>query len=547
MLGDLVKFKEVNISMQTKVTNSRWLVWATLGILIFQFVADFIAFNYYQASFSLIRCICYFLIIFVLALGLVSVGKKLIGKKYELALAFTIGFCLLFIFDNYVVEATLRTLMGEHFRFRFVILADGLAILLFSGLAFLISQFKTFSYAFLGTLFCMSLFNLFSIENQAVRYEALDVKEYTSFAKTSDSSLKNKPNVYYLVPDAFTGTEMFNQLSDIKLSIDKDLEKRGFRVIHNAYANASATLLSLPQVYSMNYLFKEGDVINGKKLTELGNLYQQESPVTREFRRRGYKFYRLADAMTGHCFGTEDKCIRKLSLLTTQDIVFMNRTLIPSVLAHKLWWSKGLIPGQMEMHEFIPFLPSAADGPLFLIGHFALPHNPYRFDKECKSLGYASVFTSIQAYFDSKPGKDRFNLHQGQSLCAEKLLTKLIDGIKERDPHAIIIVQADHGSQCFFDPELLHFEELTKNNLYENFNILYAFHGPESLTKQLYDGFSPVNTFRLVFAWLDGQEPELLKHRSFYGVIHKKVLEENKARYVMKEWFDAPVPNKAAG
>jgi hypothetical protein len=198
----------------------------------------------------------------------------------------------------------------------------------------------------------------------------------------------------------------------------------------------------------------------------------------------------------------------------------------------------------MEMHEFIPLLPKAEEGPFFLIGHFALPHDPFRFDKDCNSLGYTSVFSSTQAYFDAKPGVERFGIYQGQTLCAQKLLTKLVDGIKEKDPNAVIIIQADHGSHGYFDPEELPFEEITKDNFYENFNILYAFYGPQSLTDHLYDGFSPVNTFRLVFAWLDGMEPELLKHRAFYGIVNKKLVQKHNARYVMKEWLDAPVPNK---
>lgn len=524
--------------------SSRWLIGLTLAVFAYQPIADFVAFNYHQAAFSSLRCLGYFLVLLALGYGLVLIGKWIRGPQHSLHLALFVGMVMMMVLSNYAIQSALQEALGQDFRFRYVLAADAILVVLLYFLSFLISKFATFHYAFLATIFVFATFNLLGTEQQKATYTEFNVREYVDLVKVPSAANKPKPNVYYLIPDGYSGPEMFNKTALTKTTIDDSLREKGFRVIKNAFSNASGTMISLSQVYSMNYLFKEGDVIKGKKIAELEELYQKESPVTREFRRRGYQFYRLADGMTGHCYGTEDKCIEMKSFFTTQDMVFANRTLIPSTLAHKLWWSKGLIPGKMEMDEFVPLLPKASDGPFFLIGHFALPHNPFRFDRECKSLGYASVFSSTQAYFDMKPGRERYNIYEGQTLCAEKKLIQLVEGIQKQDPQAIIIIQADHGTQDYFDPYHQNFEDLTLENFYQSFNILYAFYGPESLTKQLYDGFSPVNTFRLVFAWLDGVEPQILPHRSYYGVINKKLMAETGGIYVMREWKDAPVPNK---
>lgn len=529
-----------------KKSSSSWMIIVTLAVLIYQPIADFVAFNYYQTSFSLLRCVSYFLTLLGLSYGVVWIGKRIGGAQRVSHIALFVGMGVMVLFNNYAIESTLQEFFSDSFRFRYVIFADLAMFFVLYLLSGLISKFAAFHYAFLATLFAFATMNVLGAKQQKTHYAEFNVQEYTDMVQVPQTASGSKPNVYYLVPDGYSGPEMFNKIAQTKTSIDAKLTKKGFRVIKNAFSNGSGTMISLPQVYSMNYLFKESEVIKGKKIEELGNLYQQESPVTREFRRRGYKFFRLADGMTGHCFGTEDKCIEQESFFTTQDIVFANRTLIPSTLAHQLWWSKGLIPGKMEMDEFVPLLPQASEGPFFLIGHFALPHNPFRFDKECNSLGYASVFASTQAYFDMKPGRERYNIYEGQTLCAEKKLMTLVEGIQKNDPDAIIIIQADHGTQDYFDPYHLNFEDLTLDNLYQSFNILYAFYGPENFTQQLYDGFSPVNTFRLVFAWLDGEQPRLLPHRAFYGIINKKLMAETGGVYVMREWHDAPVPNKAS-
>lgn len=519
------------------------LIYGVLAILIFQPIADFTAFNYYQASFSLMRCMAYFLVLLGFSALAIWVAKKCFGKKNQMVFALAFGMNIMWIFNNYAVEAFLQQVLQEGYRFRFLILADIFAFILIFVFAFILNKFKPFRYAFLGTIFLTAILNLSMMKQQETHYQEFDIQEYP-ISKSRVNEPKLKPNIYYIIPDGFMGVTMFNKISQSKLTVENQLEDRGFQVIHDAYSNGSATLLSIPQTYTMQYLFKEGEIIKGKKLRELGDLYQKESPVTRAFKQRGYKFYRFADGMTSHCHGTEDKCIQKSSLFTIQDTVFMNRTLLPSALAHKLWWSKGLIPGQMEMNDFVNLLPDSKEGPFFLIGHFSLPHSPFRFDANCNSLGYSSVFSSTAAYFEKKPGKERFEIYSGQAFCAQNLLLQLVDGILHKDPNAIIIIQADHGNQDYFDAYHRQVETLTFDEFSQSFNILYAFYAPDALKKQLYDGFSPINTFRLVLAWLDDTEPDLLPHRSFYGILNKKLLEDVQGTYVMHEWYDAPVPNK---
>ena len=515
--------------------KSLFWVLATLIILIFQPIADYIAFNYYQASFSLLRNLLYLAGLICISLIFVSILKTFFKKKSSLMLATAIGLYIMILFNNYAVQDFLQNLLKENYKFRYLILLDFLAVPIVFIISSILTKSKKVHNAFLLGIFGASLVSLAMIKNQDVNNHKFAIKEYTELATVASSSSK-KPNVYLIIPDMFVGPEFFNKHSIKPLIVTSELTKRSFKVVENAYSNANATMLSLPQVLSMNYLFEDGDIIKGNKTTDLGKLYQHDNPVIREFKRRGYKFYRFADGMTSQCMGNEDKCIQKISLFKMQDIIFLNRTLIPSTIVHHFWISKGLIPGQMEMNEFVPFLPNANEGPFFLLGHFSLPHPPYRFDEECRALPDPSAFNPTPSGFASRTPQERFNVTKGQILCAEKMLITFIDGILNKDKEAIIIVQADHGIRAFFDPYATDFKDMTQENYNESFNILYAFYGPEALKNYIYDGLSPVNSFRLVFGWLDNKEPELLNHRSFFGKPTEDKMEKVGVYYVLHEW-----------
>jgi hypothetical protein len=76
----------------------------------------------------------------------------------------------------------------------------------------------------------------------------------------------------------------------------------------------------------------------------------------------------------------------------------------------------------------------------------------------------------------------------------------------------IIIIQGDHGSRMN-----LSWTSLEKTDVREPFSILNAYYVPESVRAHLYEGISPVNTFRILLTDVFGADLKPLPDRSFYS------------------------------
>lgn len=97
-------------------------------------------------------------------------------------------------------------------------------------------------------------------------------------------------------------------------------------------------------------------------------------------------------------------------------------------------------------------------------------------------------------------------------------LISLIDYVLKHDPEAIMVIQSDHG-HGFFTDFTADLDDWTQESIAARSSILWAAKLPEACQGQLYDSVSPVNTFRIIFACLHGEETAALLRDSVY--IHK--------------------------
>jgi hypothetical protein len=77
----------------------------------------------------------------------------------------------------------------------------------------------------------------------------------------------------------------------------------------------------------------------------------------------------------------------------------------------------------------------------------------------------------------------------------------------------IIIVQSDHGPGVWLD-----WDSPKPGPLQAKAAILNAYYLPENCRHLLYSGISPVNTFRVVFDCVFGENLPLLKDVTYFGV-----------------------------
>lgn len=93
-------------------------------------------------------------------------------------------------------------------------------------------------------------------------------------------------------------------------------------------------------------------------------------------------------------------------------------------------------------------------------------------------------------------------------------IQKFVDAIiahSKRPP--VIIIQADHGPGAWLD-----WKDINKTNLKERLTILNACYIPDGVDIGLYEGITPVNTFRLIFNYYLGTDFELLEDKSYFAL-----------------------------
>ena len=98
----------------------------------------------------------------------------------------------------------------------------------------------------------------------------------------------------------------------------------------------------------------------------------------------------------------------------------------------------------------------------------------------------------------------------------------MVSALVRQDPEAIIIIQSDHGPHVGLgrkgggSGDVTKWIPTTPEEARNKFGILSAIRLPEPCRSYLDDERSAVNTFAVVFACLDGSEPKLLPHASYF-------------------------------
>jgi hypothetical protein len=144
--------------------------------------------------------------------------------------------------------------------------------------------------------------------------------------------------------------------------------------------------------------------------------------------------------------------------------------------------------------------------PFFAWQHILVPHEPFRFRSDCTARAVPLPRRSVAA-------EDLFATYGDQIRCLDEMLLEAIDRIVARDPTAVIILQSDHGSDFMFSWQT-EVDELSDAALQERYSVLNAIRLPDGCPVDI-EGEPLVNTFRIVFACIEGTEPDLLEYRGF--------------------------------
>lgn len=462
---------------------------------------------------------------------ILAVFVKLIAWRSRAATALIVAAGLVFAFFsyNYAGHAVATILLSGATDERTVLMTFGAVAIVVVALATFISRSRGATGALLFAGVAMTALTGFQLGYHLVFTEggraALSAKaeNFAQWPRDPANLSKNihveattpaQANVYYIIPDMFMGESEFAELVGSEHEMGDRLRERGFEVIPNYYSNAPITRFSLAHVFGGAYFAEEGDQVTSDMLRLLP--WRINNDVMKEFRRRGYSIFNYIDPyVTAQCDPLADFCFAPDAFLQGQDLIFMERAPLGDIMAMagdtrvNVWRRLLTFPGSYEIPAVMNYLPQPGASPHFTFMHFGLPHSPYRFNEDCQ-------------YYDAYPPIRR-NTLQGsteayarQVACATRLYTQLLDRIIERDPEAIIVFQADHGVNYYGQDSGVDIYSLSDEAVRQNLSILGGYKMPDRCIGSVRDpNMSPVNTFAVVFACLDGTEPALLEPKNF--------------------------------
>ena len=331
--------------------------------------------------------------------------------------------------------------------------------------------------------------------------------------QASSGMLKNHPDIYFLVYDAFPGSQEAKEVLQVDLSsMDSVLQSMGFKVQAHVQAAAASTYISLFSTLNMCYPpLGNQTKINFRDLhSALAAL--QESNVPAYLRSKNYEIvnaglFPLLDQPGP--YKNEEWAIR------SPEFMFYNQTLWNAVerdfgWVHKLLHATTLaellnekIRKEVDFfhrtEELVLHTKPPQTRPRFVYAHFNLPHGPYKFRHD----GSVIQWKSDREYELA----DRKQLMREQVLFTQSVLPALCAAIqKTTNRQAVILVQGDHGLR---GDDLKGFPQ---DYAFKTYSAVFF---PEIVPAEIPDSLYLPNTFRFVFNQYFGQSLPLLKPRSF--------------------------------
>jgi hypothetical protein len=343
----------------------------------------------------------------------------------------------------------------------------------------------------------------------------------TASIDTPVESIARRPDVFYIILDRYSNAETLDRMYgfDNRPFLD-ELERRGFVVAEDSWANYLKTPLSLVSSLNMDYLDGAAlEAAGGDPLAAIHASFRDHLAVPVALKRLGYEYVHIGSAWEPTSTNVDaDRVLRWRPGSEFES----------ALLATSAWGlSQPDIPPGDEEEETEPLdrtafldhlrqdtlfqfdrLEDVADrpGPTYVFAHVLMPHNPWRFNAD------GSFPTPEQ--LRSRTRDQWFIEHvQWTNERVLRLLDVLLDAPPGEEP--IVILQADEGEfpRAFaYNQEHFDWLRATPDQVQHKYGILNAFHlpGVDAEAAGVHDRISPVNAFRVVFnAYFDAGLPIL--------------------------------------
>jgi len=367
-------------------------------------------------------------------------------------------------------------------------------------------------------LVSMSTFNISSFYFQ--RGQAEDVVEVEN--ATGDEEIDpNRPNIYYLIMDAYTRQDILKDYFDFDNSEFLDfLKSEGFYVADKSISNYGQTILSIPS--SMNMMYMDSVInklgVESEDRWPMAKLLNK-SKLLRKLERQKYRTVSYDASMFEVVYlhsaddfyetpGTKLSLFHNQLINTTAIRSFNQRKKIKTLSSEDFHRKK--INRAFDLMETVP----EETTPHYIHGHVLAPHQPFLFNKDGSPrdmVGEYNIWSPMGMENDNGWYKKGYvGQLQYINTRLKQLITKIIH---ESERPSIIVIQGDHGTAS----ELRNHEGYENNDFKERFSILNAYYFPDQDYSALYPEISPVNTFKVVLNQYFDEEYELEEDKAFYS------------------------------
>ena len=378
--------------------------------------------------------------------------------------------------------------------------------------------------------------------NQEFFYEARDFSDYFESHEFSISENQELPDVYYLILDEYARNDAlieYHNFSNHELT--EFLEKKGFHIAKNSFANYPMSVQSIPAIMNMDYINFLADEIgtevrNYKPLNGKNYGLYPNNMVIKNFKEMDYKIITFNTfALHLHENPLADKifCHRDKFLLDNRLADVLARTSIFGYYIER--WAEGELR-QATLCAFENFgnAGNVFDEPVFVWAHVMLPHPPWIFGPNGEEItpGKPLLITDNPEFRDSGWEPKRQYIQQVQ--FANKKTIEVVKNILENNRNAIIIIQGDHGTAWE-----TNWMEPSKEDAWQRLRNFDAIYFPDKDKRDLLlDDRTLVNTFRTVFNAYYESNYELLENKMYWGWNAKPYYFEEMTQYLREKQND---------
>ena len=344
----------------------------------------------------------------------------------------------------------------------------------------------------------------------------------------SSSQIDDKPNVYYIILDAYAGQDVLNNY----FGYDNNefisfLEHNNFHVVPHALTNYPTTALSLSSSLNMQYL----DCVENSKIIreEFGEAescfsastaYEmvQNNEIMKKFNQEGYiviNSYSGIEPTRNFDIAFSNLCGRYSGIMNSElTITLIGKSVLNPFYVELFEDVKRdqILCVLSELEE----VHKKYDKSIFVFTHLMLPHSPYIFGPNGESVSPEKMEARWEGLENNKQG------YLDQVKFANKKLKQIITTIidESRIP-PIIIIQGDHGLKS----KINDLNNPTNKELHNRLSIFNAYHIPT--TNELpYQNITPVNSFRIVFNELFDEKLEILPNLSYWQYNESPIFRE---------------------